>query len=192
MVIGLHGPNMENAVFLVEKDTNTEHENALEQNTAERIVLEITKKQLTARLVYTAQLMDTGQHGAIMEIAALPVEKDTNTEQENVLERNMVEKIVLEITKKQLTARLMFTAQLTDTGQHGAVMENAALPVEKDTNTEQENVLERNTVEKIVLEITKKQLTARLVLTAQLMDIGLNGKNGQVVARHAAMEFKHV
>ena len=112
MVIGLHGPNMENAVFLVEKDTNTEHENALEQNTAEKIVLEITKKQLTARLVYTAQLTDTGQHGAIMETAALLVEKDTNTEQENVLERNMVEKIVLEITKRQLTAKPTFTAQV--------------------------------------------------------------------------------
>ena len=168
MVIGLHGPNMENAVFLVEKGTNTEHENALEQNTAEKIVLEITKKQLTARLVFTAQLTDTGQHGAIMKNAALPVEKDTSTEQENVLERNTVEKIALEITKKQLTARLVFTAQLTDTGQHGAIMEIAALLVEKDTNTEQENVLERNMVEKIVLEITKRQLTAKPTYTAQV------------------------
>ena len=168
MVIGLHGPNMENAVFLVEKGTNTEHENALEQNTAEKIVLEITKKQLTARLVYTAQLTDTGQHGVTMEIAALPVEKDTSTEQENVLERNTVEKIALEITKKQLTARLVFTAQLTDTGQHGVTMEIAALLVEKDTNTEQENVLERNMVEKIVLEITKRQLTAKPTYTAQV------------------------
>ena len=168
MASGLYGLNMENVALLVEKDTNTEQENVLERNMAEKIVLEITKKLLTARLMFIAQLTDTGQHGAVMENAALPVEKDTNTEQENVLERNTTEKIVLEITKKQLTAKLMCTAQLTDTGQHGAIMENAALHVEKDTNTEQENVLERNTVEKIVLEITKKQLTARLMCTAQV------------------------
>ena len=53
-------------------------------------------------------------------------------------------------------------------GLYGLNMENVALLVEKDTNTEQENVLERNTVEKIVLEITKKQLTARLMCTAQV------------------------
>ena len=66
------------------------------------------------------------------------------------------------------------------------------LHAEKDTNTEQENVLERNTEAKIVLEKPKKPYTARAMFTAQLMETGLNMDNGLAVAKHAAKVYKHV
>ena len=126
-----------------------------------------------------------------MVIAVLHAERDTNAEQENVLDNNTEVKIVLEITKKLYTSRVMFS-QLTDTGLNGHHMVIAVLHVEKDTNTEQENVLDNDTEVKIVLEITKKLYTARVMFTAQLMDTGLNMENGRVAVKHAEKESRHV
>ena len=114
-------------------------------------------------------MTDTGLNGRHMVIAVLHAERDTNAEQENVLDNNTEVKIVSEITKKLYTSRAMFS-QLTDTGLNGHHMVIAVLHVEKDTNTEQENVLDNDTEVKIVLEITKKLYTARVMFTAQLTD----------------------
>ena len=71
-------------------------------------------------------------------------------------------------------------------------MEIAVLHAEKDTNTEPENVLERNTEAKIVLEKPKKPYNAKPMFIAQLMETGLNMVNGLAVAKHAAKVSKHV
>ena len=104
----------------------------------------------------------------------------------------MEEKTVKETTKKLCTARPKYTAQLTDTGPNGQIMEIVVLLVEMDTNTEQENVLDRNTEENIVKETTKKLYTAKPKYTAQSTDTGLNMEVGRVAVKHAAKEFRHV
>ena len=91
-----------------------------------------------------------------MVIAVLHAERDTNTEQENVLANNTEVKIVLETTKKLYTARVMFTAQLTDTGQN---MENGRVAVkhaEKESRHVPEFVMSQNTVEKRVMGLPMK------------------------------------
>ena len=178
---GPNGQAMEIVVLLAERDTNTEQENVLDRNMEEKIVKETTKKLCTARPKYTVQLTDTGLNGQTMEIVVLLVETDTNTEQENVLDRNTEEMIVKETTKKLCTARPKYIAQLTDTGLNGQIMEIVVLLVEMDTNTEQENVLDRNMEEMIVKETTKKLCTARPKYTAQLTDTGLNGQIMEIV-----------
>ena len=133
-------------------------------------------------------LTDVGPSGLHMVFVVSHAEMDSNTEQENVLDRKTEEKIVKEKPKNHYLVRPMFIAQRMDTGANGQNMEIVVLHAETESNTEQENVLDNNTEEKPVSEKPKNQNLAKPTFTAQWMDTGANGQNMEAVVLHAETE----
>ena len=115
-------------------------------------------------------------------------EMDSNTEQENVLDRKTEEKIAKEKPKNHYLVRPMFIAQRMDTGANGQNMEIVVLHAETESSTEQENARDKKTEEKPVSEKPKNQKLVRPTFTAQWMDTGANGQNMEAVVLHAETE----
>ena len=100
----------------------------------------------------------------------------------------MVAKTVLEKTEKQESVTPKYTAQSTDIGHNGLLMENAASHATKEHTTEPEPVLERNMVAKTVLEIQNNMANVTPKLTVHQMVHGQAGLNMENAASLVAKE----
>ena len=160
----------------------------LDKLTVAKVVMEKTKKLKSVTLKYTAQSMDIGHNGLLMENAVSPATKEHNTEPELVSERNMAAKTVSENPNSLEFATPKYIAQSTDIGLNGPLMESAVLLAKREHTTEQELVLERNMAAKTVSEIPNNLEFVTLKYTAQSTDIGLNGQHMDNVAKPVAKE----
>jgi len=182
MDIGRHGRATVNAVSNAVKVCNTDSEHAPERSTVEKTVLEKIKIQECAIPRSIVLLMDILLNGLASDLAASPVTKELNTEQEHVWHQNMEEKTVLDQLKILKSVIPKFIVQHMDIGQHGRATVNAVSNAVKVCNTDSEHAPERSTVEKTVLEKIKIQEFAIPRSIVLLTDIILNGLASDLAA----------